>query len=699
MSIVLGLDLGSNSIGWCSIDEEKKQVISAGVNIFPQGVATSPQGTEESKNASRRTARQSRRQYERRKQRKNKLLTVLQGANIFPKEDNALEAFFKIEPYVLRQRGLSQELQDIEFCRVLYHINQRRGFKSSRKRGKESEGPVKIQTTELQKNVDEGGFRTLGEYLSSLNPIEQLIRGRYILRSMIEQEFELLWTEQRKYHEYLTDDLKKNVRDAIFYQRPLKSMAGLIGPCSLEKSKRRCRKDSLEFQRYRILEQVNRMRFISPHTGQEIALCKDSETCNEHVQELRRRLIDKLNEKEELKWDKVKKLLELPENTTINLELSGDSKLIGNRTEVKYVKIFGKSWHEFTEDEKDKIHQIVTFASDPEWLCQYAITKWGLSVNEAKKLAAFEFEDGYAGFSKKAIRKLLPYLEEGWSLAAAKSRAGYGEQEGKNVSELLKGIRNPIVEKTLYETLKLLHSYKVAHGEPGLIRIELARNLKQPSIRRMKALKDNRNRQKENDLIRAKLEEMQIKPTGDAVLRYRLWEECRNICPYTGKQISIESLFSSSPEFQVEHIIPYSRCLDDSYINKTLCHITENNIKKGDKTPFEAYSGTVKYDEILQRIKSLPYNKQKKFTLQEIEQGFINRQLNDTAYVSRHARTVFEAQGYKVQVTAGQATSILRHLWGMNTLLGTGNKPAVKNRDDHRHHAVDAAVVALTESK
>ncbi len=144
-------------------------------------------------------------------------------------------------------------------------------------------------------------------------------------------------------------------------------------------------------------------------------------------------------------------------------------------------------------------------------------------------------------------------------------------------------------------------------------------------------------------------------------------------------------------------IIPRSRCGDDSFANKTLCRIDEN-ARKGNQTPYEFYEGTEQYDEILQRIKVLPFNKQKKFRQKEIGGDFISRQLNDTAYMSRMSQQLLAILGYKTGVTKGQATAELRHLWGLNSLLSkNGEGHELKNREDHRHHALDAAVVAMTD--
>jgi CRISPR-associated endonuclease Csn1 len=89
-----------------------------------------------------------------------------------------------------------------EFGRVLYHLSQRRGFKSNRKSGKAKEdGPVIKGANTLQAEIDAAGCRTLGEYFAGLNPEEQRIRGRYTYRSMYQKEFALLCVLAASVHE------------------------------------------------------------------------------------------------------------------------------------------------------------------------------------------------------------------------------------------------------------------------------------------------------------------------------------------------------------------------------------------------------------------------------------------------------------------------------------------------------------------
>lgn len=121
------------------------------------------------------------------------------------------------------------------------------------------------------------------------------------------------------------------------------------------------------------------------------------------------------------------------------------------------------------------------------------------------------------------------------------------------------------------------------------------------------------------------------------------------------------------------------------------------NQTKGNRTPFEAYSGdNDQYMAILQRVKGLPYGKRKRFEQQALEADFTSRHLNDTRYISLAAKDYLATLGCKVQVGNGKLTSLLRTKWKLNPILNPQGDLRAKNRSDHRHHCVDAFVIAMT---
>lgn len=247
------------------------------------------------------------------------------------------------------------------------------------------------------------------------------------------------------------------------------------------------------------------------------------------------------------------------------------------------------------------------------------------------------------------------------------------------------------------------------YGKPEAIRIELARDMKKSRKQREEAWKNSRHRETERKKASdAFLNETENMPTRHDTLKVMLAEESNWRCPYTGTPIS----FSTLGNFDIEHIIPFSRCLDNSYINKTICLAEENrNIKSG-KTPFEAYSGnSERWREIIGRVKTFKCDKGMKqakpqrFLMESSADGddFVSSQLNDTRYVSKIAMDylgllyggVIDENGKRrIQAGRGGITAHLRNALKLNSILGDGG---TKERTDHRHHAIDAIAIALTD--
>lgn len=177
---VLGLDIGTNSIGWGIVDETEHKIIKCGVYIFPEGVKKE-KGNESSKAAERTRYRSARRLKFRRKLRKYETLKVLIKNQMCPLSLEELELWRKEkiypssndfvkwyrtdentnwEPYFLRKKCVEEKAEKYEIGRALYHLAQRRGFLSNRKEStKESDGKVNESIKDLSEEL---GDKTLG---------------------------------------------------------------------------------------------------------------------------------------------------------------------------------------------------------------------------------------------------------------------------------------------------------------------------------------------------------------------------------------------------------------------------------------------------------------------------------------------------------------------------------------------------------
>lgn len=731
----LGLDLGSNSIGWALIDESSSRIIATGVRIFPEGVARDTKGGELSKNESRRIARGMRRQIARRSRRKKRLREALVLSGLLPAGKNEQAQLDVLNPYELRRRALTEKLAPYEFGRLLVHLNQRRGFLSNRKsdKGKQKEDSETLEEiNDLELAINEQGHATLGEHLASLyaaNPLARL-RGKHTRRGMYEREFEAIWTAQAKHcPDLLTDALKFGRRgrqtyprkperlgnDAqsvlaevglfglIFFQRPMYWPTWVVGQCEINPKQKRCPRADRIAQRIRIFQEVNNLKII----------LGDGEIV-EPTLEQRSKLIKLLSEKAEVKFEEIRKKLGLLENDGFTLEFGGRTKLLGMETDAILAKknCMGKDWHSFPEDRKNEIVRSLIHDDERTFLEKNAQLGWGFDAETADKLLRANLPDGYASYSRETIERLLPHVEAGLPLLSrdgspcAVRLAGFLPPwerpiKGGQFLPPPPDITNPLVRQALYDLRKLINAIIREYGKPSAIHIELAREIKGNAKKRAQISQEMRDREVQRDQVRKRLEaeHPDIKPTRATINRYLLWKEQSGMCMYSGREIGLRQLFSG--EIDVDHILPYSKSLDDGLMNKAVCFRSENH-DKGQRTVHEWLAATNpdKYEKILQRAAKLPIDirnrKRPKFSQSSCElKDFIQRQLNDTAYITSAVVDYMKLLGIQVVGSKGQLTAELRHQWGLNEVLSTEGLN-VKNREDHRHHAVDAIVIALT---
>ena len=227
-----------------------------------------------------------------------------------------------------------------------------------------------------------------------------------------------------------------------------------------------------------------------------------------------------------------------------------------------------------------------------------------------------------------------------------RKRAGGAYELLPPVLDAVPQLRNPVVCRGLTELRKVVNALIRQYGKPERIRVELARDLKRSRQQREDLTKQNRENEKARDAARKKIAERldcdEDAVSGLDILKVRLAEECNWECPYTGKPIAIEALMGKQSQFDIEHIIPFSRSLDNSFLNKTLCHHEENRDVKRNQTPYEAYSGErEQWQEIIARVKrfrgSAAHAKLRKFQQQKLDEDFAARMLQDTRYMSRLA--------------------------------------------------------------
>ncbi|MCC7407450.1 MAG: type II CRISPR RNA-guided endonuclease Cas9 [Phycisphaeraceae bacterium] len=779
---VIGLDIGANSVGWSVVREEEGEGVGVerlGVRCFEAGVEGDIEsGRDASRAAKRRTARLMRRQNWRRQRRLLRVLRLLQTHDLMPagkvsqaderhvlllKLDNTLRQKWiakadrvgqHLLPYLLRSRALEQPLELHELGRALYHLAQRRGFKSNRKdkegrpqedkqepkaaADKDKKQGLKEEIKHLADELREVGL-TLGQFFARLDPEQRRIRGQHTSRRMYEEEFDKIWAAQAAHHpSSLTEEARKAIRHATFVQRPLKSAKGLIGHCTLEPSRRRAALALPIAQCFRMLQKVNDLTVIEP-TGEERDLKADE----------RKKLLNALEVQGGLTFKQARKLLGLVETRTrtnkdtgrkeiaklghhFNLESGGEEKLPGNRTTARMLPVFGQRWLEMKREEQEAVVVEILGFQNPDALAERARKAWGLTEKEAAELAEVDLEDERAAHCRTALVRLVEAMEDGTAFATAKlrlypqaSKPQLAVEQLPPVKTVIKDLKNPAVMRALTEVRKVVNAVVRCYGKPSAVRIELARDLKRPRKDRERLTKQNRENEAERRKAKERLLAEEKLPGASAqdVEKVLLADECGWRCPYTGRQMTWSTLFGPEPQFDVEHILP-RRYLDNSFANKTLCDVAFNRNRKRDRLPAEVFdAGSEEWREVMDRLSRftgrLGKEKLRRFQLTreavalEFGEEYPVRALSDTRYASRLAGEyvallfggqVDENGRRRVQVSSGQVTALLRAQWGLNDILpslddcpNTAAKGlGEKLRADHRHHAIDAVVVALT---
>jgi CRISPR-associated endonuclease Csn1 len=722
---ILGLDLGSNSIGWALMggsDKNVNEIIDLGSRIFNKAVE---EKVPTPKNVKRRDARLGRRVLQRRAARKQRMINYLISLDLLPQEltDNfGKEGLLNNlgNPYKLRVKALDKKLDPYEFGRIILHFASRRGFLSSKKQlagdliddpdtqeylstldnktSKDEEGQFKADIQQVYQAIKNGNHRTLGEYLFSLKNGEVKRNrnhdGGHLRtdRKMYQDELALIWQNQQQYFSHLPDDFMqkdKGILQIIFYQRPLKLKKDRVGKCSLEVKNNRVNTARLEVQRFRYLQDVNNLKYFEREIDDWVSLDDDK----------REKLINYFENNPKITTTKLKELLGLDRSHKLNLE---SKNLKGNITACEIRSVIGEIWDNYPQEKQQQLFEDLFTIKQKSALKARLITHWDFDKQTAVKLCLIEFEPSHSNHSLKAIKKLLPFLEQGLIYSDARVKAGYGfeSEESETLDKLPQPIEtsNPIVNKGMHELRRLVNAVIKKYGKPDIIRIEMARDLEMNT----KRYKENEFRQKKNQKANEKATEAFLQETGkkyanrDDKIRYRLWKDQDECCAYSGETIALTQVFSSVCE--VDHILPFKKSLDDSYMNKVLCFAKENQNKK-DKTPIDAFSGDEnKWNQITHAIGKWKYldSKIKRFYTKEGElqkRDFISNQLNDTRYISRLSLEYLKQLGCDVSTTKGQVVAKIRHQWGFNDLIGETDK---KERTDHRHHAIDAVVIAST---
>ena len=732
----LGVDLGANSIGWCALTLD---TAGAPCSLLDMGVRVYPDGRNPKDNtslaAARRGPRSMRRNRDRYLQRRKNLLNALTRMGLMPAETDQRQNIATRDPYALRAKALHEKLAPEDLGRVLFHLNQHRGFKSNRKtdRNSNEDGKISDATKRTIAELQQTGHPTIGSWLAERHQARLTVRVRiagsgkteaypfYPSRDMIEAEFDTIWTAQAGWNRNLTDQMRQSLHHIIFHQRDLKPPK--VGKCWLEPGQVRAPRALPTVQRFRIAQTLSHLRVVRPGIPDE-PLTDDQ----------RADLAAILYRGRDLTFDQVRKRLHLPTDTDFNFR---DDKLLGcataNRLANGKKAPIGDTWHSLDLAIQDAVVTAILDAETDEAGIEI-LKAIGLDTQIAERAVKTSLVEGHASFSLVATAKILPHLEAGMRYDEAVQAAGYTHHSDRRTGEIrtqlpyygellferigtgsgepadpeekrLGKAPNPTVHVALNELRRVVNDIIKRHGPPAEIVVETLRDLGRSKLQREAYSAEQKKNRDANDARRAMLTEMGMPLNGRNIMRLRLWQEQASdpknrLCPYTGTLITCRTALSDAIE--EDHILPFAVTLDDSSANRMLV-TREANRSKARQSPFTAFGHTAQWQEILERTAFLPQNKRWRFQPDAMEKfakegDFLARHLTDSATIARWATEYLEilAPG-KVWSIPGRLTALLRDKLGLHpdAILGSGG--ARKNRDDHRHHAIDAVVVALTD--
>ncbi len=454
---------------------------------------------------------------------------------------------------------------------------------------------------------------------------------------------------------------------------------------------------------------------------------------------------------------------------------------IDDKTKERIDKIITGEWdeniHDRVREKAIKLSDITDFKGLPLWLSCYvvynrhsearAIAKWESPEDIDSYLRLFRQHSLRNPIVEQVITETLRTVRDIWKRV--------GQIDEIHV-ELGREIKNP-ADKRAKMTAQIVENENTNLRIKALLaefinseyEIENVRPYSSNQQEKLKIYEDtvlNGVKEIPEDIntILKKFRESDLKkrPTKSDFLHYKLWLEQKYCSPYTGRIIPLGKLFTSA--YEIEHIIPQAHYFDDSFSNKVICEAEVNGLKDKKlgyefikhnpgkmveigfgKPPVRIFS-VEEYERFVKENYSGIKNKMNKLLMDDIPETFIERQLNDSRYISKVVKSLLsnivrekdsngeyepEAISKNVIVCTGSVTDRLKRDWGVNDVWNsiiyprferlnelTGSqqfgcwenkegkrvfqtavplemqKGFSKKRIDHRHHAMDAIVIA-----
>ncbi len=714
----LGLDIGMASVGAALLASD--HILGLHVRAFDKA-ETAKEG--DPLNKTRREARLTRRRIRRRAHRLLRLARLMKRTGLIERAEPQAFALAETSPWDLRAEGLDRQLTPTEWAAVLYHLVKHRGFQSTRKseaKDDEKAGQMLSGVSANQQRRKDGNWRSVGEMAARDSAFATAKRNKGGLythtfaRKDLTDELALLFTRQRGLENPHADTrLEAAVLELLLARRPALSgdaLLKLVGRCTLEPAEYRAPKASYSAERHVWLTKLNNLRISE--VG-ELRTLSPGE---------RQILLDLPYTLAKLTYKQVRQKLGLNEAARYNsLTYRGDK-------DPESAALFeAKAYHTLRKAYEgaglENLWQRDALDANRLDLLAFALSCYKTDEDIRAYLAENSVEqeiieavldvsfDKFVALSLKALRKILPFMEQGQRYDEAVQSAGYAHHSQLNQDSAKTRflpspdrdqIRNPVVYRALNQARKLVNAIIRQYGPPVAVHIELARDLSKPIDERRRIEREQKEFQVNKEKARVDfVGQFGFEPKGLDLQKYRLYKEQMSQCAYSQEPIDVSRLFEAGYA-EIDHALPYSRSFDDGQNNKVLV-LTAENRNKGNRTPYEYLDGASNSPQWQAFeawvLSNKAYRRAKRDRLLRKHFGedeaseFRERNLNDTRYICRAFKRMVEDHlawhpdsdaKNRCVVVAGQLTSLLRARWGLIKMRENGDL----------HHALDAAVIA-----
>lgn len=735
MTYRLALDVGTASLGLIALglDDQSRPVdlVYSSLNIFSEPLLPAKSGgIGEPKKAARRLARQQRRLTERRARRLRRIahlapLIGLHAHQVAPDDGQHI--------HELRALAISQRVELPELLNVLLKLAKRRGYAGGFKVKKDGEeaGQVQGGIEDLQKLLAQNDCTTLGELLhkrfgdtehAGRGPRESLklkSLGLYAHRVMLEEEFELVWGEQAKHHSILNEEataysvrgsheklpIKQHFKEAIFYQRPLKSVAGMVGQCALEPTLPRAPAAQPVAQLFRIEKQLTDLRWGMGRMQRTL-----SKAQRDHIRAM---LLDaeQLNKDGALTFGKIYKSLEkaglrqeFP--SQFNTDRFSRETLLGDRTSkamgglgmldhwtaldavtqlrvINFIANLGSpesvdsaDWHERIKPSPKP--EVVTF-----------VNRW-VESGTFNRLSKMGFDTGRAAYSIKALKQITAKMQDGEGCDETAAREVFYKPP-EPTGELLMHLPPPastgnvVVDVALRVVRHAVNQCLKTMGTPPTqIIVELSRDMALGLKARGEKEKGIDKHRRARLYAKSQIEGNQSghTATNNDIFRYLLAQEQDFHCPYCSKRMELGEALDGNAT-NVDHILPRSLTqVKRERSHLVIAHRT-CNAAKGDSVPLEAFKGD---DDRVNAINNCVNILKRKhsyrkagFLMAESYEAeklndktlddFTERQFVESSWIAKLVAQWMKDVCSNVSVSRGELTAQLRRAWKLETVI------------------------------